>query len=256
MLTATVDEQTNDLADTDERTRKALLEQGTPHDRELRDLDVVLDRATVKTSREQQHVAQERITEAFIQQRAGRAPRRLQGRLIQARQMGIQCPEAIDGTGEFAGDIRLEIREAIVHAQVPAGHGDAGAHLGTKVELFPANAELAHQLDQRGPLRPLGHPIGEGVQAYVVLALPAGVKGVQATRGVMPLEDEDLLPEHPKAHGGREAGHAGADDDRIVMGTRDAHRPTVQDRGPGSSERIKARSTAGPLRPRGSLDRG
>ena len=53
MLTATVDEQTNDLADTDERTRKALLEQGTPHDRELRDLDVVLDRATVKTSREQ-----------------------------------------------------------------------------------------------------------------------------------------------------------------------------------------------------------
>ena len=69
------------------------------------------------------------------------------------------------------------------------------------------------------------------MQADVILALPTGVEGIESARRIMPLQDQDLLAEHPETHRRREAGHTGSDDDRIVMGARDAHGLTVQVRG-------------------------
>ena len=69
------------------------------------------------------------------------------------------------------------------------------------------------------------------MQADVILALSPGVERIKPPGGIMPLQDQHLLAEHPETHRRREAGHAGADNDRIVMGARDAHGLTVQVRG-------------------------
>ncbi|NBV52875.1 MAG: hypothetical protein EBR83_05005 [Verrucomicrobia bacterium] len=84
MLAATIGEQTDDLADADERPGEAFAEKRAPHHGELGDFDVILERAAVEAGRQEQHVAQQRVAEAFVEQRPGRAAMGLERGLVVA----------------------------------------------------------------------------------------------------------------------------------------------------------------------------
>ena len=151
---------------------------------------------------------------------------RLERRLVETGDPSVERAEAVDRPGELVGNVGQEMLKVVIQPEAPAGHRNAGAELRTEVEFFAADAELAHQLHQRGTLRALGDPVGERMEADVVLPVAAGVEGIEAARGVVTLEDQHLATEHAEADGGGQAGHAGPDDDRVVVGG-DAHRQAL-----------------------------
>ena len=78
------------------------------------------------------------------------------------------------------------------------------------------------------------------MQTDIVLPLAAGVERIEATGGIMPLEHQDLTTEHPQPHCGREAGHAGTDDDGVVMGGGAGHGAKVAEVADRSSDALRA----------------
>ena len=176
MLAATVGQQADDLAHADERPSKALTEERAPHDGELRDLDIVLKRATVETRRQEEHVPQQRVAEALVKERAGRATVGLEGGLVEPGDPGVERAEAVDGLRELAGDVGQQGCVIVVQPEVLPGHCHARAELRTEIELLPADAQLTHEFDQRRPLGALRHPVRQGMQADIVFTSPAGIE--------------------------------------------------------------------------------
>ncbi len=112
----------------------------------------------------------------------------LEGGLIQSGDPSVQLTEAIHRFRKLLGDVRQQIVEAVVQSKVSSGHRDARTELRTEIELLAADTQLPHQFDERSALDPFGHPVGQGVQTYVVFSLTAGVERIQPSRGIMPLQ--------------------------------------------------------------------
>ena len=240
MLAATVGEQADDLAHADERTREAFPKKGAPHDGELRDFDVILERAAVETRRQEEHVAQQRVAEPLVEKRAGRTAVGLERGLVEPGDPGVERAEAVDGLRELAGDVGEQGFVIIVQPKVLPGHRHARAQLRTQVQLLATDAQLTHQLHQRRALSAFRHPVGQRVQADVILPLAAGVEGVEAAGGVVPLQDQHLPTEHPQPHGSGEPGHARPDDDGVVMGGGSGHRANLGEARGRSSDALRA----------------
>jgi hypothetical protein len=78
------------------------------------------------------------------------------------------------------------------------------------------------------------------VQADIILPLAAGVEGIEAAGGVVPLEYQDLATEHSQPDRGSEARHAGSDDDGVVMGGGAGHGGKVSEVADRSSDALRA----------------
>jgi hypothetical protein len=78
------------------------------------------------------------------------------------------------------------------------------------------------------------------VQADIILPLTAGVKGIEAAGGIVPLEYQDLATEHSQTDRGGEARHAGTNDDGIVMGGSARHEAKVAEVADRSSDALRA----------------
>ena len=96
MLATTVGEQADDLTDADERTGETFAEKRPPHHGELGDLDVVLQRAAIEAGRQEQHVAEQRIAEALVEQCPGRAAMGFERGFVQAGDPGVERDELVD----------------------------------------------------------------------------------------------------------------------------------------------------------------
>ena len=164
----------------------------------------------------------------------------LKSGFIQPRNPSVERDELVDGFREFAGDVRQQGFVVVIQTQVLASHGHARPELGTEIELLAADAQLAHQLDQRRTLRAFRHPVGQRVQADVVLPLTTGVEGIEPARGVVPLEHQDLATEHSQADRGGEARHTSTDDDGVVMGGGAGHGAKVAEVADRSSDALRA----------------
>ena len=77
--------------------------------------------------------------------------------------------------------------------------------LRTEGELVAVDSQLTEQLAEGRSFYARRHVSGQRMQADVELATGEAVEAVQATRGIVPLEDADLLPEMRQPDARREA---------------------------------------------------
>jgi hypothetical protein len=95
-------------------------------------------------------------------------------------------------------------------------------------------------LTNGAPFDAFWHPVGQGMQADIILPLTAGVEGIETPGGIVPLEHQDLATEHPQPDRGSEAGHAGSDDDGVVVGGGAGHGGKVAEVTDRSSDALRA----------------
>ena len=135
-------------------------------------------------------------------------------------QRGHQPPKVVDLAGEQPPHLGQEQLEVVGEPQRGAGELDGRAELRGQRPLVPGDAKLAQQPGQRPGARAFGSEVGQGVQSDVEGAAALPVEGVQPADGAVPLQDADALAEVGQANAGRQPGHAGPDDDRVVHGRR------------------------------------
>ena len=160
--------------------------------------------------------------------------------LVEPGDPSVERAEAVDGLRKLAGDVGEQRFVIIVQPEVLPRHRHARAQLRTQVQLLATDAQLTHQFHQRGALCAFRHPVGQRVQANVILTLTAGVKGIEPAGGVVPLQDQDLPSEHPQPDGSGETGHTRSDDDGVVMGGGAGHGANVGEGRVRSSDALRA----------------
>lgn len=94
---------------------------------------------------------------------------------------------------------------------------DARALLRAEAKFIAVDAQLPEQLAERSALGAGRHVVGHGVQPHVIFASRDGVKTVESANCVVAFEDAHAPAKMRQPDAGREARHAGPDDDGVVM---------------------------------------
>ncbi len=216
-FTEALEECPDDDAHPLQGTPEAFLEERFPHDDKLVPIDVIFTGAAVVKYRAEKHLREERFPQDRGHPLAGGLRRGVEVEFVVLQNCPAESPEVIDVGGKRLFHFRFEHREIVGEAEIDVWKGDPAAHLGSKVEIFPTQAQLPQKLAQRCSFDARFDIIGDGVQADIKAPSVKRIKTVQPAGRIVPLDDEDGAVIHGEADTGGEAGHAAADDDYVKM---------------------------------------
>ena len=120
--------------------------------------------------------------------------------------------------GKRLADFGNQQLDVVAETELHAGEGDTRANLRNQTEFIPTESQLAEHPRHRAAARSLGHEVGDRVQSDVEEPFAQTVKRVQTADHAVPFDDTHALVEQRQPDAGGEAGHAGANNDRVVHG--------------------------------------